>query len=613
MTDPGEAPTVWRDRTLVALAGLPADPLPSETAVVEEVAILFADRFAPADRGYAATADSPRWHGHVRAALGELRAAGLVGPDDPPRPTAAGRRRLTAARRAAERVRTALPTPSDDGAVADPPLLVPGVIAAPLRDPGAREKIVFTRAEDEPIPVMAEMNLRFGGGADAAFARLDRLWGRVSGGGRPRRVAGRYGTGELSVQQVERLVAADAVPVAWARRSIHRVWPDFPVRLHVDASCVTVKADAARRAFNAYGDRVVWAVVDTGIARDHPHFATYRTLDHDDVADLHRDFTVDGEPTVDGALVDAVGHGTHVAGIIAGAVEPWLLAQPGRTVRAVENRYNPANSREPMAVPRDVADPELLAGIAPRARLVSLKALRTGGTLDDRVNRVIAALAYVRQVNGEGADGMRIHGVNLSVGYEFDPEWFACGRSPLCSEVDKLVRSGVVVVVAAGNSGYGTLNVRPGAPTTFGLGMTINDPGNAERAITVGSTHRDAPHAYGVSFFSSKGPTGDGRRKPDLVAPGERITSCAAGERLAAVLAGDAAPDTAMYVENSGTSMAAPHVSGAIAALLSVRREFLGCPEEVKRLVVDSATSLGRSADFEGGGLLDLMRALQSV
>jgi hypothetical protein len=59
--------------------------------------------------------------------------------------------------------------------------------------------------------------------------------------------------------------------------------------------------------------------------------------------------------------------------------------------------------------------------------------------------------------------------------------------------------------------------------------------------------------------------------------------------------------------------MAAPHVSGAIAALLSVRREFIGRPDEVKRIVVDAATSLGRGPDFEGGGLLDLMRALQSV
>ena len=143
--------------------------------------------------------------------------------------------------------------------------------------------------------------------------------------------------------------------------------------------------------------------------------------------------------------------------------------------------------------------------------------------------------------------------------------------------------------------------------------MTINDPGNAERAITVGSTHRDAPHAYGVSYFSSKGPTGDGRRKPDLVAPGERITSCAAGRAARGGAGGDGPDDTAVYVEDSGTSMAAPHVSGAIAALLSVRREFIGCPEEVKRIVVESATSLGRTAEFQGAGLLDLMRALQSV
>src|SRR6266850_2613727 len=121
--------------------------------------------------------------------------------------------------------------------------------------------------------------------------------------------------------------------------------------------------------------------------------------------------------------------------------------------------------------------------------------------------------------------------VNWSVGYEFDAEMFACGQSPICSEVNRLVQSGVVVVAAAGNTGFGTV-ASAVRPTKVGLSNTINDPGNAESAITVGATHRDAPYTYGVSYFSSKGPTGDGRIKPDLVAPGERITSCGAGKRL---------------------------------------------------------------------------------
>ena len=151
------------------------------------------------------------------------------------------------------------------------------------------------------------------------------------------------------------------------------------------------------------------------------------------------------------------------------------------------------------------------------------------------------------------------------------PEWFACGQSPLCAEVNRLVKSGVVVVVAAGNSGYGSIGAMSGSVTSAGLPLTINDPGNAECAITVGSTHRDMPHTYGVSYFSSKGPTGDGRLKPDLVAPGERILSCAAGKARQDSVAG-------LYVEDSGTSMAAPHVSGAIAAFLSIRREYIGQP-----------------------------------
>ncbi|MGH6944708.1 MAG: S8 family serine peptidase, partial [Geminicoccaceae bacterium] len=65
--------------------------------------------------------------------------------------------------------------------------------------------------------------------------------------------------------------------------------------------------------------------------------------------------------------------------------------------------------------------------------------------------------------------------------------------------------------------------------------------------------------------------------------------------------------------EDSGTSMAAPHVSGAIAAFLSIRREFVGEPLKVKEIFMGAATDLGRDRYFQGCGLIDLMRAIQSV
>ena len=83
----------------------------------------------------------------------------------------------------------------------------------------------------------------------------------------------------------------------------------------------------------------------------------------------------------------------------------------------------------------------------------------------------------------------------------------------------------------------------------------------------------DKPHLYGISSFSSRGPTADGRLKPDVVAPGERITSCNArfGRKKGGGLSN-------LYYADSGTSMATPHVSGLLAAFLSVRREFIGRP-----------------------------------
>lgn len=382
--------------------------------------------------------------------------------------------------------------------------------------------------------------------------------------------------------------------------AIYRVWPDFEMRARTTKSIATVKADAAHNAFAAFGEGVVWAVADSGIWGDHPHFARYGTLAG--VAALHRSF-VDDNP-----LSDEFGHGTHVAGIIAGAAQ--AAADPPDPAR-------PAPCAVTMRRPDPSADDEYdlvpvptICGMAPRARLVSLKVLNaTGG---GRFSDALAAIEYVQEVNAYGRN-LTIHGLNLSAGYPFDPAWFACGQSPLCVEIDRLVRSGVVVVTAAGNAGYGTVAASGTAGASAGLAVTISDPGNADLAITVGSTHREAPHTYGVSFFSSKGPTGDGRLKPDLVAPGERIISCAAPVAKAHLRG--VVPDTVQYdyVENSGTSMAAPHVSGVIAAFLSIRREFVGRPDRVKELFLASATDLRRERYFQGAGLVDLMRAIQAA
>jgi serine protease AprX len=503
------------------------------------------------------------------------------------------------------------PTARERARRRDRPLVQRAIVSDALLDPEERERIGFDPDPAVPIPVVVELNLRYHEGLEGAAERFRTRYRRTLGDRpTPQRVADTYFRAELTEDEILRLVEADQGQPDATRRIIYRIWPDFPVHPLIDVSCATVKADAARRSFDATGRGITWAVLDSGIDGDHHHFRRYETL-KGEAAGLHRDFTRPGEATLGDALVDRFGHGTHVAGIIAGGL-PARMPR-GSDLRVVERVFDPANPDTPGVQDRQVGRPEVLAGIARETKLVSLKVLDDRGA--GQSMNVLRALEYVRKdVNGYGKL-LRIHGVNLSLGYEFDPKWFACGQSPICAEVDRLVRSGVVVVVAAGNTGYGSLTALA-RQTDVGLTMTINDPGNAALAITVGATHRDMPHTYGVSYFSSKGPTGDGRPKPDLVAPGERITSCAAGKGLASAHP-RAKPPTpqkvAVYVEDTGTSMAAPHVSGAVANLLSVRREFIGRPDEIKRVFCESATTLGRERYFQGHGLVDLMRAIQSI
>jgi serine protease AprX len=475
----------------------------------------------------------------------------------------------------------------------DPTRVSRSVIATPLQRQLSR---------GGPAKVVIDLNLGYAGGLTQARERVAELVRAAAADLHteapvPRSLGptSQYVAVTLPAEVVREVVRRDREAGRHhpERRAVHRVWPDFPVRSLTDRSVATVKADAAQRAFAAEGEGVVWAVLDSGIDKGHPHFRTHRTLELTEPLE-HLDFTGGKDP-----LADPCGHGTHVAGIIAGE----LTGTSRKPIVAV--RREQAEDGDPTSVRTPVAR---IAGMAPKATLVSYRILDEHG--DGDTSTVIAALNQIQQVNGYGRE-LVIHGVNLSVGYPFDPEWFACGQSPLCIEVDRLVRSGVVVVAAAGNTGYGFTQAASGAANAGGLGITVNDPGNADLAITVGSTHRDMPHRYGVSYFSSKGPTGDGRAKPDLVAPGERILSCAAGAAAAEGSASAGVP--VHYVEDSGTSMAAPHVSGCIAGFLSIRREYLGRPEDVKDVFLRAATDLGRVPEFQGRGLVDLMRAIQRV
>ncbi|HEX9965839.1 MAG TPA: S8 family serine peptidase [Allosphingosinicella sp.] len=493
----------------------------------------------------------------------------------------------------------------------DPKILDRAVIALPLLQRMAEAE----KSDDptQPIHVILEANLLYPEGREGALRVIETLVREVSGD-RPdaleefkNKYSRQYVFAALTPEEIRALarkmladpkakakVANDADPPS-PGRAIFRIWLDHEIRALTNKSISTVKADAAANAFGAFGNDIVWAVMDSGIDGRHEHFVTHDTLDLKPPL-KHRDFTGSGGD----ALRDAFGHGTHVAGIIAGE---YRRKAPGDIIARVKRFTEDGNQEE---VLDDTA--EAMRGMAPRAKLLSIKVLddRGGG----RASNLIAALQYIQELNANGRN-ILVHGVNLSVGYGFEPNWFACGQSPLCVEVNRLVRSGVVVVVAAGNTGYGYNQIVGSGPKSAGLDITINDPGNAELAITVGSTHRDMPHVYGVSFFSSKGPTGDGRLKPDLVAPGEKIRSCQSLDKPPPANASGQAK--AFYVEDSGTSMAAPHVSGVIASFLSIRREFIGEPERVKGIFLDSATDLKRAVYFQGRGLVDLMRAIQSV
>jgi serine protease AprX len=392
------------------------------------------------------------------------------------------------------------------------------------------------------------------------------------------------GDKDANVRDSDFYIFASLLPeqIDWLahRKDVWQIWLDHETEAHLLASVETIKASACWRTFEARGSGITWALLDSGISADHPHFKTFQNVD----ASLSKNFSSST------TLEDRFGHGTHVAGIIAGCPDPT-------------GRFRFATYLDTDTDPKidTIARPP--SGVAPLAKVVNVKVLNDDGTGSS--SAAILGLQHIRKIN-QGSKEIRIDGANLSLGYAFDPKWYGCGHSPICEEVRRAVDSGIIVVISAGNSGYGSAKDADGKEVPVYLQLSINDPGNTESAITVGSVHKSAPHTYGISYFSSKGPTGDGRLKPDLVAPGEKIVSCS-------IQWNAADPKQYEYEEKSGTSMSAPHVSGAIAAFLSVHREYRGQPDQIKEIFLKSATDLRRERSFQGAGLVDLMRAITSV
>jgi serine protease AprX len=340
------------------------------------------------------------------------------------------------------------------------------------------------------------------------------------------------------------------------RSDVAYVSPDRPNKVASDTDVAAVMDDVARQQYGLDGTGIGIAVIDSGV------------FDHDDLQKssgggsriVYSESFIPG----DSSTGDAYGHGTHVAGIVAG------------------------NGRDSAS-----GYPTQYVGIAPNANIINLRVLDANGSGTD--SQVIAAIQRAIQLKST----YNIRVINLSLGRGVFESYTL---DPVCQAVEAAWQSGIVVVVAAGNSGrdntYGTQGY-----------ATINAPGNDPNVITVGATKTNDTNTRlddTVASYSSKGPTLlDHVVKPDLVAPGNRIVSLAApGSTLvSSVLSLNVQPITTCflsllgnncttgvsgkYIRLSGTSMATPIVAGAAALML--QKDPTLTPDTIKARMMKTA------------------------
>lgn len=405
-----------------------------------------------------------------------------------------------------------------------------------------------------------------------------------------------------------------------ATMSIWRVSMNREASLAITRSVPTVKGDAALKVFGPSCKDLVWAVVDSGIDGSHRAFMlrdgsgtsrVKKTYDFTKLHEIHAELREAAE--TDTLAFAAKWQELTKRPLEAGKeaetrvriqawweraapdwflLEPFLSAEEGKSVNPQPSSPHGTHVAGIIGADWKRDDDTTTVGMCPDITLYDLRVLADNERSTEFA--IVAALQFVRHLNRRN-NRLEVHGVNLSVQIPHDAANDACGHTPVCEECERLVASGVVVVAAAGNRGASLLAGTKRVEQVHA--SSITDPGNAENVITVGSTHRTHPHMYGVSYFSSRGPTSDGRAKPDLVAPGERIT----------------APVPDGEAQQHGTSMAAPHVSGGAALLMARYPELIGQPLRIKKILCSTATDLGRERSFQGAGMLDVLRALQSI
>lgn len=304
---------------------------------------------------------------------------------------------------------------------------------------------------------------------------------------------------------------------------IEKIWLDGKRQLTLDHSVPQIGAPAAYQA-GFTGSGVTVAVLDSGVDVNHPDLVGK-------VADA-QNFSEEAEPG------DIVGHGTHVASIIAGSGA------------ASGGKYR---------------------GVAPDATLVSGKVCEEYGCTESAILAGLQWAAVDKQADV----------VNISLGGYDGPE-----IDPIEEAVNTLTaQTGTLFVIAAGNDGSDA---------------SVGSPGSADAALTVGAVDRDDK----LADFSSRGPrTGDDAVKPDITAPGVEIVAAkGAGTELGA-------PVGEHYVTLSGTSMATPHVVGAVALLGQQHPDWTAAQFKAT-LMASAKPDPTLTAYQQGAGRVDVARAI---